>query len=69
MPTDNMSKLEHLQMIISMEAGAIALIIASKRGLNAPQLIKSRQALREACVMIDDILNAHYASIKKVPKL
>lgn len=64
--TDNMERLEHAQLVIQMEAGALALIIASKRGLNVPQLIKTKENLREAIRLIDDILDKHFATKKTI---
>jgi hypothetical protein len=64
--TDNMEKLEHVQLVIQMEAGSLALIIASKRGLNVPQLLRSKENLKTAIRLIEAILDNHYATKKTI---
>ena len=59
MTSNIMEKLEHIQFIIQMEAGALSLIIASKRGLNIPQIRKTQATLRTAVALLDDIIIDH----------
>lgn len=66
MATDNMERLEHIQLIIQMEAGALSLILASRRGLNVPQIRKTQQNLRTALDLLEQLVTEHFKTLRSI---
>lgn len=59
MATDNKERLEHAHLVVQMEAGNLALILASGRGLNIPQLHRTCEHLRTAIGILETIISTH----------